>query len=75
MPSSGSSGGPVLNSKNEVIGIHARSDNSYSYEIPSNILKHLLKQSESVEPLAAWQKRDQILGLYLLREREKEITR
>ena len=60
--SSGSSGGPVLNSKNEVIGIHARSDNSYSYEIPSNILKHLLKQSESVEPLAAWQKRDQILA-------------
>ncbi len=59
---SGSSGGPILNSKNEVIGIHVSSNNSTSSAIPSNILKPLLEQSEFVEPLPEWQKRAQILA-------------
>ncbi|MCY3743721.1 MAG: tetratricopeptide repeat protein [Candidatus Poribacteria bacterium] len=58
--SSGSSGGPVLNSKNQVIGVHARSDNSYSFEIPSNILKGLLAVSERTEPLVEWRQRKRI---------------
>ena len=58
--SSGSSGGPVLNSKNQVIGVHARSDNSYSFNIPSNILKDLLAPSERTEPLVEWRQRKRI---------------
>ncbi|MDE0634390.1 MAG: tetratricopeptide repeat protein [Candidatus Poribacteria bacterium] len=60
--SPGSSGGPVLNSKNEVVGIHVRSDNFTSSAIPSNALKHLLNQSELMEPLEEWQKLDSILA-------------
>ena len=58
--SSGSSGGPVLNSKNQVIGVHARGDNSYSFEIPSNILKGLLAPSKRTEPLVEWRQRKRI---------------
>ena len=58
--SSGSSGGPVLNRKNQVIGVHARSDDSYSFEIPSNILKSLLNQPERTEPLVEWRQRKRI---------------
>ncbi len=58
-PGKGRSGGPVLNSKGEVIGIHARSD-YYSFEVPSNKLKALLAQSAPPEPLAQWQKHPHI---------------
>ena len=57
--SEGNSGGPLLNDKEEVIGINTRSGD-YSYAIPSNILKVLLTRSVSPEPLAQWQKRDHI---------------
>lgn len=55
----GSSGGPVLNSKGEVIGIHTRSD-YFSFAVPSNRLKVLLAQSGPPEPLAQWQNRPHI---------------
>ena len=58
--SGGNSGGPALNSKNQVIGINVYVDEYYSYAIPSNVLKALIVQSESTEPLVEWRKRGNI---------------
>ena len=50
----GTSGSPVLNSKGEVIGIHA----GHGYDTrPSSALKALLANSTSIEPLEQWRKR------------------
>ena len=54
--SPGNSGGPVLNSKGEVIGIATGASRDFSYAISSNALEALLKQkSEQVEPWTLWQ--------------------
>ena len=52
----GTSGGPVLNSNNEVIGILSKGNllGDSGYAIPSNELKALLKRLESAEPLSRW---------------------
>ena len=52
----GSSGGPLLNNKGQVIGIHAARDEA----IPSNALKALLSQPTQVEPIEQWHKRQLI---------------
>ena len=63
----GYSGGPMLNSKGEVIAVHQgtrnRSDDGIA--IPSNALKALLTEAASaeVEPLSVWQKRYSVLIL------------
>ncbi len=57
--SPGSSGGPMLNSKGEVIGINAQTG-KYTRSIPSNTLKALLNRSELTEGLAEWRKRESI---------------
>ena len=57
--SPGSSGGPMLNSKGEVIGINAQTG-EYTRSIPSNTLKTLLDRSELTEGLADWRKRESI---------------
>ena len=44
------SGGPILNSENEVIGIEAV-EGEFGYAIPSNALKVLLAESDTVESL------------------------
>ena len=49
-------GGPLLNSKGQVIGIHVGRDEA----IPSNALKALLSQSTRAEPLERWHKRELI---------------
>ena len=53
------SGAPVLNSDNEVIGIEA-TEGAFGYAIPSDVLKVLFAESDTVEPLAQWQERDAI---------------
>ena len=63
----GYSGGPMLNSKGEVIAVHQgtgnRSDDGIA--IRSNVLKALLTEAASakVEPLSVWQKRYSVLIL------------
>ena len=63
----GYSGGPVLNSKREVIAIIQGKNKSGNegIAIPANTLKALLVETESaeVEPLLAWQKRRDVLIL------------
>lgn len=56
----GTSGSAVLNSEGKVIGVIANGDFSYVYAAPSSALRALLARSKSVEPLAQWQKREQI---------------
>lgn len=56
----GTSGSAVVNSEGKVIGVVAKGDSSYVYAAPSNVLKALLARSESTEPLAQWQQREQI---------------
>ena len=56
----GNSGGPVLNTEGEVVGINVAGNGAIGYAVESNVLKRLLGQSGAVEPLAEWQKRDTI---------------
>ena len=56
----GNSGGPVLNTEGEVIGINVAGNGGIGYAVGSNVLKGLLDQSGTVEPLAEWQQRDTI---------------
>lgn len=56
----GTSGSAVVNSEGKVIGVVAKGDSSYVYAAPSNALKALLAYSESTEPLAQWQQREEI---------------
>ena len=54
-------GSPVLNNVGQVIGVIVPYGvGSYSYAIPSSALEASLDRSVPVEPLAAWQKREQI---------------
>lgn len=53
------SGGPILNSENEVIGIEVI-EGAFGYAAPSNALKVLLAQSDTVESFKQWQQRDGI---------------
>ena len=64
----GSSGGPIINSEGEVIGIHAlrgidASGNNWGSAIPSNTLKSLIKEAGETMPFASWQKLPQIRAL------------
>ena len=68
----GYSGGPLLNSKGQVIGTNFGSGDYYSAAISSNILNELLSQTQKIEPLAQWQQREQISAYdYLVKSKVK----
>ena len=69
----GSSGGPVLSSKGEVIGINVAGRGLYGYAIASNALKVLLTQSGSKESLEQWQERDPIRAYAYLVQSSREF--
>lgn len=67
----GHSGGPVLNSKGEVIGVAESvvgsgsnksdaSDHCFVHAVPVNDLKEMMENSGQVEPLEIWRKHPQI---------------
>ena len=66
----GGSGGPILNSSGQVIGILASKNDEFSYAIPSYILNVLLTQSESTETLEQWHER-KLIQSYLYYEKGK----
>ena len=67
------SGGPILNSKNEVIGIEVMEDD-LGYVIPSKSLKTLLAESDTVESLAQWQQRDAIRAYRYVEQAERKFS-
>ena len=68
----GYSGGPLLNSKGQVIGIHFGSGDPYSAAISSNILKELLLQLHTIESFTKWKEKDQIRAyVYLVHSQTK----
>ena len=72
----GYSGGPLLNSEGQVIGIHFGSGDPYSAAISSNILKELLSQTQTIEHLAQWQEKEQIRAYeYLVKSKGKIKTK
>ena len=58
--SAGNSGGPVLNSNGQVIGIAVSTAENFSFASPSIALKSLLNSDE--EDLSDWQKKEPILA-------------
>ena len=52
----GSSGCPIMNRIGEVIGIDAAGTDTYSYAIPSNTLKSLLKENGKELSITEWHK-------------------
>ena len=67
------SGGPILNSENEVIGIEAV-EGEFGYAIPSNALKVLLAESDTVESLSQWQQRDVIRAYSYVAQAKREFS-
>ena len=73
----GSSGGPMLNSSGQVIGVNVSSVNikgkSYALAIPSNTLKALLASLESTELLMEWQNRNHIRAYAYVTQGEEKL--
>ena len=67
------SGGPLLNSKNEVIGIE-NIEGEFGYAVPSNALKVLLAESDTIEPFAQWQQRDAIRAYSYVAQAKREFN-
>ena len=67
------SGGAVLNSELRVIGIEVM-EGEFGYVIPSNTLKVLLTQSDTVEPFAQWQQRDEIRAYSYVQQAKRKFS-
>lgn len=75
MTVAGNSGGPVLNSSAEVIGVAIASHDCYSFSIPINAVKKLLIQPHEIKPLAQWQERKKVRAYAcLVRSQTKHLT-
>ena len=67
------SGGAVLNSEREVIGIEVL-ESEFGYVIPSNTLDVLLMQSDTVEPFTQWQQRDEIRAYSYIQQAKRKFS-
>ncbi len=73
--SPGNSGGPILNSEGEVIGMAAAGFDTYGYAIPSNTIKTLLTETKT-ESLQQWHKRKVIHSVkYYIIAQEKYFAK
>ena len=66
------SGGPILNSENEVIGIEVIAGD-FGSAVPSNVLKVLLVGSDTVEPLAQWQQKDEVRAYSYIEQAKRKF--
>lgn len=71
----GMSGGPVLNSNGEVIGVAFAGAGVYGFAVSSNILKALLVQSDSTEPLKQFRKRNPVRAYIHAGKAQRETFR
>ena len=71
----GMSGGPVLNSNGEVIGVASASAGVYGVAVSSNILKALLVESDSTEPLKQFRKRKPVRAYIHAGKAQREVFR
>lgn len=69
----GSSGGPVLNAKCEVIGVNVIGTGSYACAIASNTLKVLLTDLKPPESLVEWQEKNPIRAYAYLAQASRKI--
>ena len=70
----GTSGGPMLNTEGEVIGMNVASSGFSGYAIASNALKILLAGSETPESVEQWQQRDAVHAYVVLGEAHKAFS-
>ena len=67
------SGSPIWNSKGEVMGVEVITG-EFGYAIPSNTLKILLAELDTVEPFAQWQQRDAIRAYSHVEQAKREFS-
>ena len=70
----GTSGGPMLNTEGEVIGMNVASSGFSGYAIVSNALKMLLVGSGTPESVRQWKQRDSVRAYVVLGEAHKAFS-
>ena len=70
----GSSGGPMLNTEGEVIGMNVAGSGFSGYAIVSNTLKILLVGSGTPESVGQWEQRDSVRAYVVLGEAYKAFS-
>ena len=70
----GTSGGPMLNTEGEVIGMNVAGSGFSGYAIVSNALKILLVGSGTLESVGQWEQRDSVRAYIVLGEAHKAFS-